>query len=53
MPTRKKYSAGQIVQWALNNKQLWEAGWYVNPDTGKKEQAWVQAVEFEGPVVKV
>ncbi len=53
MPALKEYSPGQIVQWELNNKNVWETAWYVNPDTGKKEQAWSQAVEFQGRVVKV
>lgn len=53
MPAMKKYSQGQIVQWELNNKQVWEAAWYVNPDTGKKEKAWARAVEFVGKVVRV
>ena len=53
MPVMKTYIPGQIVQWELNNKRLWEAAWHVNPDTGKKEKVWAQAVEFVGKVVKV
>jgi hypothetical protein len=53
MPAMKSYSQGQIVQWELNNKQIWEAAWYVHPDTGRKDKAWNRAVEFVGRVVKV
>ena len=53
MPSRKRYSQGQVVQWELDNKQVWEAAWYVNPDTGKKEKAWTRAVEFVGRIVRV
>lgn len=53
IPAMKRYFQGQIVQWELNGKHIWGAAWYLNPDTGKKENAWVRAVEFEGKVVKV
>jgi hypothetical protein len=53
MPTLKEYSRGQILRWDINHKRLWEAAWYLNPDTGAKERAWVQAVEFTGKVVKL
>ena len=52
MPSRKKYQKDQLVQWEINHKKLWEASWYLNPETGSKEKAWVQAVEFVGNVVK-
>jgi len=52
MPTRLRYEAGQIVNWDLNNKKLWELSWYVDPETGKIERAWIQAVEFIGKVVR-
>jgi hypothetical protein len=52
MPTRKKYSVGQVVQWDLNNKKIWQDSWYRNPETGNTEKAWIQAVEFVGKVVK-
>lgn len=51
MPTRKKYKAGQLVRWDLNNKQVWQNCWYRNPETGNAEMAWTQAVEFMGKVV--
>jgi hypothetical protein len=51
MPTRKKYKAGQLVQWDLNNKQVWQRCWYKNPETANAEMAWTQAVEFVGKVV--
>ena len=51
MPTRKSYKAGQLVQWDLNPKQIWQSSWYKNPETGKIEEAWVQAVEFIGKIV--
>jgi hypothetical protein len=53
MPTRKRYRAGQLVQWDLNNKQVWQNCWYRNPETSKAEIAWTQAVEFVGKVVIV
>ncbi len=53
MPTRKQYQAGQLVQWDLNNKKIWQGYWYKNPETGNIEKAWIQAVEFIGPVVRV
>ncbi len=51
MPTRKKYQAGQLVEWDLNNKKIWQYNWYLNPETGGSELAWTQAVEFVGRVV--
>jgi hypothetical protein len=53
MPTRKKYRAGQLVQWDLNNKKVWQNCWYKNPETGAAEMAWTQAVEFIGKVITV
>ncbi len=53
MPTRKKYQPGQLVEWDLNNKMIWQNNWYRNPETGAPELAWVQAVEFIGRVVAV
>jgi hypothetical protein len=52
MPTRKTYQPGQLVQWDLNNKKIWQDSWYCNPETGKTEKAWTQAVEFVGKVIK-
>jgi hypothetical protein len=51
MPTRKTYRVGQLVQWDLNNKKVWQNSWYKNPETGAAEMAWIQAVEFIGKVV--
>ena len=51
VPARKKYQAGQLVGWNLNNKQIWQNNWYINPETGKPEMAWIQAVEFTGKIV--
>jgi len=53
MPVRRNYRPGQVVGWDLNNKKMWETAYYRRPDTGEIERAWVQAVEFIGPVVKV
>ena len=53
MPTRKMYSAGQLVQWDLDNRQVWQSCWYRNPETAKPEMAWTQAVEFIGRIVTV
>jgi hypothetical protein len=53
MPTRKKYRVGQLVQWDLNNKKVWQNCWYKNPETGAVEMAWTHAVEFIGKVVTV
>ncbi len=53
MPTRKNYRSGQLVQWDLNNKKIWQNCWYKNPETGNAEMAWTQAVEFIGKVVRV
>jgi hypothetical protein len=52
MPSRKRYSKGQVVSWELNNKSVWNEAWYRNPETGKPEKAWSRAVEFEGRVVE-
>jgi hypothetical protein len=51
MPTRKKYEAGQLVDWSLDNKRIWQSSWYKNPETGASEIAWTQAVEFVGKIV--
>jgi len=53
MPTRKRYKAGQLVQWDLNNKKIWKASWYRDPETGDSVMAWSQAVEFIGKIIKV
>ena len=50
-PTRWQYTAGQIVEWDLSNKKLWEKSWYRNPESGQIEQAWNFHVEFIGRVV--
>lgn len=52
MPSRKRYSQGQVVQWELDKEQVWDAAWYLNPDTGKNEKAWARAVEFVGRIVR-
>ena len=52
MPTRKKYEIGQLVQWELNNKKIWQNCWYKNPESGAPEKVWVQAVEFIGRIIK-
>lgn len=51
MPTSKRYRSGQTVTWDINPKRLWQTAYYLNPDTGNKERAWAQAVEFIGKVV--
>ena len=53
MPTRKKYQAGQLVNWELDNKKIFQNCWYINPETGAPERAWVQSAEFIGKVVAV
>jgi hypothetical protein len=53
MPTRKRYTVGQLVQWDLNNKKVWQNCWYRNPETNDVEMAWTQAVEFIGKVITV
>jgi hypothetical protein len=53
MPTRKRYQAGQLVQWDLNKEDIWQDSWYRDPETGKAEKGWVQSVEFVGKVVEV
>ena len=50
-PTRRNYTAGQIVEWDLSNKKLWEKAWYRNPESGEIEPAWNSHVEFTGRVV--
>ncbi len=50
MPVRKRYRKGQIARWDTNHKCVWGAAWYVNPETGAREKAWAQAVEFIGGV---
>jgi hypothetical protein len=52
MPTRKLYSKGQILLWDINGKQQWEESWYLNPETGVREKAWIRSVEFVGKVMK-
>ncbi|NWG12292.1 MAG: hypothetical protein HXY20_02020 [Acidobacteria bacterium] len=52
MPVLKTYQKGQIVRWDTNHKLVWGAAWYVNPETGAKEKAWAQAVEFMGGVYR-
>ena len=52
MPTRKKYEIGQLVQWELNNKKIWQNCWYKDPESGTPEKVWVQAVEFIGRIIK-
>ena len=51
VPSRNRYEPGQLVRWALNNKQLWEESWYKNPESGQIERAWSIHVEFIGPVL--
>ena len=53
MPTRKHYEKDQVLSWDINHKIQWEDAWYVNPESGNKEKAWVRAVEFIGMVVKL
>jgi len=51
LPTLKKYEIGQLVDWNLNNKRIWEKSWYQNPETTKIERAWILHIEFVGNVV--
>jgi len=52
MPVRRNYRTGQIVNWDLDNKKMWDQAWYRDPDTGEIDRAWAQAVEFIGQVVQ-
>jgi hypothetical protein len=49
-PTIKRgyYQKGRRVAWEWNLSKTWGAAWYVDPDTGEKEQAWSSAGEFVG-----
>lgn len=51
VPSLNRYEPGQLLQWTLNNKQLWEESWYRNPETGQIERAWTLHVEFVGQVL--
>lgn len=50
LPTTKRYRPGQIVQWGLSNKRLWEECWYRDPEDGRVKRAWTRSVEFTGKV---
>jgi len=52
MPVLKSYRKGQIARWDINHKRVWDAAWYVNPETGNREKAWTQAAEFLGGVYR-
>jgi hypothetical protein len=52
MPVLKHYRSGDVVRWDINHKRMWPSAWFVNPENGEKEQAWLQAVEFVGPVAR-
>ena len=51
VPTSKRYEPGQVVAWNIDHKKLCGASWYENPDSGRKERAWLQSVEFIGKIV--
>lgn len=51
VPSLNRYVPGQLVQWNLNNKKLWEESWYKNPESRKIERAWTIHVEFIGRVL--
>ena len=51
VPTLKKFKAGQLVNWSLNNERIWEECWYRNPKTDKIEQAWTLHIEFVGELI--
>jgi hypothetical protein len=53
VPTRKNYRTGDTVTWDINYKQQWTESWFVHPETGSKDRAWLRAVEFNGKVVRV
>ncbi len=50
MPALKNYQKGQIARWDTNHKRVWGEAWYVNPESGAREKAWSQAVEFTGGI---
>ena len=35
VPSLNRYEPGQLVRWTLDNKNLWEASWYKNPESGQ------------------
>ena len=49
-PTTRRgyYQKGKPVTWEWNLSKTWGTAWYLNPDTGEKEQAWSSAGEFVG-----
>ena len=51
LPTLKEYEIGQLVDWRLDNKHVWEESWYQNPETAKIERAWILHVGFVGNVI--
>ena len=52
MPVLKNYRQGEIVQWDTNHKRVWDAAWYVDPDSGANTKAWAHAVEFRGRIYR-
>jgi hypothetical protein len=53
IPSRKNYRAGDMVQWDINSKQQWTESWFVHPESGNRERAWMRSVEFAGKVVRI
>jgi len=49
-PTTRRgyYQIGKRVTWEWNLTKTWGPAWYVDPDTGKRKQAWSSAGEFVG-----
>ena len=45
---RGYYQKNKRVTWEWNLSKTWGTAWYVNPDTGEKEQAWGSSGEFVG-----
>jgi len=46
--TKTNYERSKKVAWEWDLSAVWEKTWYVNPDTGVKEQAWRSSGEFVG-----
>ncbi len=40
------YKLGKRVIWEWNLSKTWGHSWYIDPDTGEKKSAWVEAGEF-------
>lgn len=46
--TTRTYEAGQQVAWEWKGGTIWNAGYYVDPETSEKMTAWSESYEFVG-----